>query len=92
MSAYWKVMIHGTNFQYRLDGQASSVGFYVTAFVESDSRQSAEKMAIDDIRDRLTLGGRIIVEGHVVAEQIERVSRSSVPPRPLGFAWYREDD
>lgn len=94
----FRVLIHGVNFQIRdLDKDIiEPLGFYVSAFVEADSPQKAESIAIELVRAKPGLRESVLNPRddapRMFVEEIEEISDWPVETaRPLtGFAFYND--
>ena len=54
---HYRVFLRGENFILDADGEAVSFGFYTTRFVEAESHEAAEILAVDLIRGDRELAG-----------------------------------
>lgn len=56
---YFRVLIHGQNFQIEQDGQIRTQGFFATRFVEAKDHDEAESLAVATLRDLESLREKV---------------------------------
>ena len=67
--SWFKCSIEGENFPGQLIGEASPVGFYTTRYVEANSVQDAESIALNHLKNEPSL---------VVPESVEKPMNAKV--------------
>ena len=96
----FRVLIHGIDFDTHDDSTESTrpLGFYVTAFIESGTREEAESDAITVLRSAPQLSSTILNPPNkppkvFIEELVEIPDWPRNCTRPLtGFAFYDESD
>jgi hypothetical protein len=92
----FKVLVRGENFLINLDDVKQKMGFYTTRFVEAESEEAAENVAMDMLRHDPKLVKGVLNERSdppmMYAEEIEELKSFEGFPVPGGgFAFYPED-
>ena len=93
------VLVHGQNFLIQNDDAAapSLRGFYVSAFIETDTLEAAEQQALELVRELPKLKKTVVstADNHPVLSIDESAELTDWPDctRPLsGFAFFEEDE
>ena len=92
----FRVLLRGENFLLKSEGSVKCFGFYTTRFVESPSKDEAEQIAVELIRneDQLREG---VLNGQsdpplLFAEEIEEISTFEADEsRARGFTFYEDE-
>ena len=56
----YKVLLNGRNFWTNMDGQLKLMGFYTTRFVEAETPEKAEELAVQLVREDAKLRDAVI--------------------------------
>jgi len=91
------VSINGQNFLVKMDGREVVCGFFTTRFVEAESPDAAEGLAIESVRNLEGLGEMVLNEqGNppmLFADEIEQVENfEAAESTDQGLIWYTEED
>ncbi|WP_296252267.1 hypothetical protein [uncultured Stenotrophomonas sp.] len=87
----YRCLICGENFPGALLGKRSPVGFYATRFVEAASRDDAEALALDQLRneDELNIPAELRSEdARVFFEEITEINADSERLPNSGFTFF----
>lgn len=87
----FRCLLRGENFSGSLLGQAEPVGFTTTRFVEAESEQEAEVLAVERLfgEGDLALSGKYKTkDSRVYLEEIEAVATGSEVRPDEGFAFF----
>src|SRR5688572_14762202 len=92
----YKVFINGRNFWMEANGQSKLMGFYTTRFVEADTPENAENLAVDLVRTDAELRKAITNEKSnppmIYAKDIELLQTSEGVRLPgAGYTFYEEE-
>ena len=92
----YKVFLNGKNFWMKADGQPKLKGFYTTRFVEADTPEKAENLAVQLIREDPKLRKAVINEKTdppmIYAEDIELLRTfEGVRVPGAGYTFYEEE-
>jgi len=89
--SWFKCSIEGENFPGQLIGEASPVGFYATRYVEANSAQDAESVALNHLKNESSLvipdGVENPMNAKVHFKNIEQVNIDAVQSN-LGFTFF----
>lgn len=87
---WFKCFVRGENFPGELVGEDSLVGFFTTRYVEANTTNEAEIIALESMREdpRLLLVSPPKFEPKIYFEEFQEVDRSDVPSEDEGFVWY----
>ena len=88
----YKVLMCGNRFRRFIDGSPSSVGFYVTRFVDAANPDAAGSSAVEIISAHLHADRAFTERSSVNIDSIEAAPENKMPPIQPGFAWFHEDD
>jgi hypothetical protein len=96
-SKKYKVLVHGDNFLFSLEGKALKFGFYTTRFVEALNEEDAEEKAIALLGDDSSLRSCVLNEQTdsplMFAEEIVEVKSFDGFETPgTGFSFYATKD
>ncbi|HID69598.1 MAG TPA: hypothetical protein EYP35_03860 [Desulfobacterales bacterium] len=91
----YNVFIEGTNFKIEIENTVQKCGFFTTRFVEANDPPSAEKQAMDFVREELqeiVLNDRenppvMYIEK---LDEIKTFGDNEVPG--TGFTWFKDDE
>ena len=91
----YRVLVTGENFLVNLDSVPEKMGFFTGCFVEAASREQAETVAIDLVRHRQGLVGKVLNaeadQPLLFASEIQEVdSWDEGRGVETAFAWYPE--
>lgn len=91
---WFRCLIHGKNFPGKLIGRDHPIGFYTTRYVKAESQESAELLALEELRKDSQLKIADAQKENsksamVFFEELEEVKR---PNQSSGFIWYVEDE
>jgi hypothetical protein len=90
---HYRIFLRGENFLLSLDGAPTRLGFYATRFVEARSREAADLLAVDLIRDEMRARGVLNIRDdppRIYADEIEAVAANEVQDTP-GFTFFPAD-
>ena len=91
----YRVLIRGENFLVNLDGRPHKLGFYTTRFVAAGNPATAERLAVELIRQELrdmVLNPRDDNPMLYLDEIGEVASFDGFAVPGTGFAWFTEED
>jgi hypothetical protein len=91
----FRCLIRGENFPGELIGQTTAVGFHATRFVEAQSAQEAERIAVAALREEAAL--TVTAEprtknAKVYFEKIEEVPAATERVPNEGFSFFSMDN
>lgn len=90
--AWFRCFIRGENFPGELIGDPGLIGFYTNRFVEADSPEDAESLAIQQLRTEGKLQPPPAYAPTGIAkvffQEIMEVAADEVPEQVQGFAFY----
>jgi hypothetical protein len=94
--AKFHVFLNGTNFWLKFGGKPGRFGFYTTRFIQADSAEQAELLAVELIREDEALRNNLLNDASdppkITLERIEEVdSFGDHKPPGAGYAFYPED-
>ena len=87
----YRCLICGENFPGALVGKRSPIGFYATRFIEATSRDEAESLALDQLRneDALDVPAELrSQDARVFFEEIVEVSTDTERVPNAGFTFF----
>lgn len=89
---WYKCFISGENFPGALIGEKMPIGFYITRFIQADSPEEAENIALSNLKQEkaLKLPDDISrpLEAKVYFEEIVEITKNDVPDIQAGFTFY----
>ena len=89
---WYRCLIEGENFPGELLNKKEPIGFYATRFVEADSPEEAENIALLNLKSEEVLKLPKDLETSentkVYFEEIEEINKSEVPEIQSGFTFY----
>jgi hypothetical protein len=92
---HWRVYLRGENFLLSLDGKPARMGFYTTRFVQANTRDGAEILAVDLIRQdrwlRDSTSNQRTDPPRIFADEIDAVDASAVPDVAAGYTFFPMD-
>ena len=92
----YKVFLTGRNFWMEANGQPKQMGFYTTRFVNADTPENAENLAVQLIREDSKLREAVINERSdpptIYAEDIELLQTfEGIKVPGTGYTFYEEE-
>ena len=91
----FRCFIRGENFPGKLVGKREPIGFYTTRFVDAQSPEQAEMLAVDLLRDDEDLEvppEHRSQDARVYFEKIEELAADAERGPNRGFAFFSMDD
>jgi hypothetical protein len=92
--AIFRCLIRGENFPGELIGQSAAVGFHATRFVDAQSAEEAERIAVASLRADAALTVSVeprIKNAKVYFESIEEVPPDTERVPNTGFSFFSMD-
>lgn len=93
---HFRVLILGEHYKIDWLGRPRYMGFYVTRFVECNSAEEAERLAITCVQNDESLQSKIMNEKHdpprLRVDGLEEISKFDVAPSPPGFVFFEEGE
>jgi len=92
----YQILVQGKNFSLSLEGEAKTMGFYTTRWVEAKSPQDAENSVIELIKNDKNLKDAVLNEKNnppmLYAEEIIEIENfEGVKPPGSGYSFYPEE-
>jgi len=90
---HYRVLLHGQNFWFQVEGSPQRMGFYTNRFVEEATPEDAEHAAVDLLHAEGKLNP-LNERGdppRVLVDEIEKVDRSDVPAVVQGFTFFPDE-
>jgi hypothetical protein len=90
----YRCFIRGENFPGELIGQTTAIGFHATRFVDAQSAQEAERIAVAALREDAALTVTVeprVKNAKVFFESIEEVASDTERVPNTGFAFFSMD-
>ena len=90
----FRCFIRGENFPGELIGQTTAIGFHATRFVDAQSAQEAERIAVAALREDAALTVTVeprVKNAKVFFESIEEVPSDTERVANTGFAFFSMD-
>jgi len=93
----YRVLLNGRNFWMNLENTFGRFGFYTWRYVEAQTSEEAERLAVDLVRGEETLRSAVLNASSdpptIYVEEIDELeSFDGITPPGAGRTWYREDD
>ena len=93
--AHYRVFLRGANFLMDVNEKPTRIGFFATRFVQANTRDGAELLAVDLIRNDKWLRGAVSNSPsdppEIFAEEIEVVEGDYDPGVGSGFSFFPMD-
>lgn len=92
---WYKCSLQGVNFPGELINESKLIGFYTTRFVEANTVDEAELIAISLLRNdkklKLPSGTKPPKDAKISFEKVEEIDINEVPGEQMGFTFYVMD-
>lgn len=88
---FFRCLIRGDNFPGKLIGQKKLIGFYTTRYVEADSPEQAELLAVEQLRNDPDLevpSEYRTQDARVFLEEIDEISSEAERAPNKGFTFF----
>ena len=86
----FKVFVNGENYEMNVGGQLQLVGFFTTRFVEANSREEAERLALTSIERDLPKD--VPSNSALKIASVEVIEIGAELPQDTGFSFYLMED
>ena len=93
----YRLLLKGQNFWLNVDGNPQRLGFFTTRFIETQSKEEAEHLGVQMIRDETDLFSGLLNDASdppvIYVEEIEEIDLLDGIVNPdLGYTFYPEEN